>query len=300
MIKPYKDYLAKKHYATSTIQVYSKDVKQYLDHLENEGMPITQISYKEILPYFFQLKKESSEGVVKRKILAIRHLYDMLEVKKNPASGIHIRSRKANRLTNIIAYEKLIELDEKYETANNRSKRNKVMLGMLIYQGLKTSELQRLYLEDVKLKQQQIYIRSTRKSNSRKLKIEAAQLLELQEYLLITRPQLLVAISDERAGRRLDKIDPIIAEKLFFSQHGSIEIKNSLKHMFRGIQKINPMLSSAKIIRSTVIAEWIKTRDIRKVQYMCGHKYVSSTEHYKAYNVEELKDQLKKYHPLSE
>jgi integrase/recombinase XerD len=55
---------------------------------------------------------------------------------------------------------------------------------------------------------------------------------------------------------------------------------------------------SAKIIRATVLAEWLKTIDIRTVQYMAGHRYVSSTERYYVMNLEELKDSLNKYHPM--
>ncbi len=35
-----------------------------------------------------------------------------------------------------------------------------------------------------------------------------------------------------------------------------------------------------------------------KVQYMAGHKYVSSTERYRTDNPEDLQKELEKYHPL--
>ncbi|MFT6338588.1 MAG: integrase/recombinase XerD [Halioglobus sp.] len=47
-----------------------------------------------------------------------------------------------------------------------------------------------------------------------------------------------------------------------------------------------------------MIAEWLKTRDVRIVQDMSGHKWVSSTEKYNAYNLDELKESLKKHYPL--
>ena len=63
--------------------------------------------------------------------------------------------------------------------------------------------------------------------------------------------------------------------------------------MFRAIKKTNPKMASWKIIRSTVIAEWLKTHDVRVVQYMAGHRYVSSTERYKVANLREFKESLK-------
>lgn len=298
MIKAYKKYLREKHYAVDTISVYVKDVSQYLKYIEAESVELEQVRYKDILPYFFQLKKEDSERVIKRKVLSIRHFYDMLKVSKNPVSGIQVKIRRSSSLHGIVNYEKLVQQYESYEVYDNRTKRNKVMLGVLIYHGVTMSELQLLRVEDVRIKQQQIYIRSTRISNARTLKLVASQLLDLQEYLLVIRPNMLQSIEEKRPGRRPSKVNPEIKEKLFFSEHGSIEIKNSLKHMFRYIKKSNPQITSAKVIRSTVIAEWLKTIDVRKVQYMCGHKYVSSTERYKAYNLKELKESLEKYHPL--
>jgi len=69
-------------------------------------------------------------------------------------------------------------------------------------------------------------------------------------------------------------------------------------HLFRSVKKLNPKISSGKIIRSTVVAEWLKNYDIRIVQYMAGHRWVSSTERYNVANLEELKESLRKYHPL--
>ena len=37
---------------------------------------------------------------------------------------------------------------------------------------------------------------------------------------------------------------------------------------------------------------------VREVQYMAGHKYVSSTERYRTDNLEDLQKELEKYHPL--
>ena len=123
-------------------------------------------------------------------------------------------------------------------------------------------------------------------------------MLELQEYLLIVRPRMLANVTSYRNGRKPNKIDPIITEKLFFGERGSDNIKASLYHIFRKVKKKYPRITSGKIIRYTVIAEWLKTIDIRKVQYMAGHRYVSSTERYNVMNLQELKDSLNKYHPM--
>ncbi len=197
------------------------------------------------------------------------------------------------------AYPELIELYRTYQALDDRTKRNKVILGLLIYQAVTTGELHRLEVGHIKLKEGRVYIPGHGRSNSRTLTLEAAQLLDLQEYLLVIRPRMLANLKAYRPGRKPDKINPVIYERLFFSENGSNNIKNSLLHLFRAIKRRYPKITSAKAIRSAVIAEWLKTKDIRIVQYMAGHRWVSSTERYNAFNLQDLKDSLKRHHPLS-
>jgi integrase/recombinase XerD len=51
-------------------------------------------------------------------------------------------------------------------------------------------------------------------------------------------------------------------------------------------------------IRSSVISQWIKEKNIREVQYMAGHNNIISTQRYVRANLDELKEQLGNYHPL--
>mgnify|MGYP005854110209 CR=1 FL=1 len=52
-------------------------------------------------------------------------------------------------------------------------------------------------------------------------------------------------------------------------------------------------------IRSSVITHWLKNHNLRQVQYMAGHKYVSSTERYQQNNLEALQKNIEGYHPLN-
>jgi integrase/recombinase XerD len=51
-------------------------------------------------------------------------------------------------------------------------------------------------------------------------------------------------------------------------------------------------------IRASVIVHWLKLYNLRKVQVMAGHRYISSTENYKANNLDDLKEDIKNYHPF--
>jgi site-specific recombinase XerD len=68
--------------------------------------------------------------------------------------------------------------------------------------------------------------------------------------------------------------------------------------MVSHLKKINPKVKSFAPIRASVIIHWLKLYNQRKVQIMAGHRYISSTENYKANNPDELKEDIKNYHPF--
>ena len=45
-------------------------------------------------------------------------------------------------------------------------------------------------------------------------------------------------------------------------------------------RKWNPNLINAKQIRASVITKWLRMYNLREVQYLVGHRYISSTESY--------------------
>ena len=292
------NYLRKQKYAIDTIRQISNYAGVYLQWLEEEGLDEREVTYREFTDFIFQMKKEKTEYLTRRGILAVRHYYHYLNIDMNPASGIYIRGEKRSILNHIVPYKTLLEVYKNYRVLDDRDKRNKVLLGLMIYQAIATGTLQRLEPGHLRISDGKIYIPGYGKTNSRILPLEAVQLLELQKYLEEVRPRMLSNIHAYRSGRKPNQIKAIIHERLFFSQNGNDSIKNSLIHLFRAIQKSYPNIRSGKVIRSTVIAHWLETEDIRKVQYKAGHRYVSSTERYNVYNLQELKDSLKKHHPL--
>jgi len=85
--------------------------------------------------------------------------------------------------------------------------------------------------------------------------------------------------------------------RLFTGRNDIENLKNTLLHLGHALRKINLKVKHAMQIRQSVITGWLKEKDLRTVQYMAGHRYVSSTERYRESNLEELKEALLKYHP---
>lgn len=51
-------------------------------------------------------------------------------------------------------------------------------------------------------------------------------------------------------------------------------------------------------LRASVITHWVQVYDLRKAQYLAGHRHVSSTEAYKQQVLDELQADVKKFHPF--
>ena len=55
---------------------------------------------------------------------------------------------------------------------------------------------------------------------------------------------------------------------------------------------------STKTIRKSVIVNWLKQHNLRQVQYLAGHKYISSTERYVVKDLQQLKTSVIQCHPI--
>ena len=71
-----------------------------------------------------------------------------------------------------------------------------------------------------------------------------------------------------------------------------------LSMLITHLKKMNSKVKSIDQLRASVIVHWLKLYNLRKVQIMAGHRYISSTENYKANNLDDLKEDIKNYHPF--
>ena len=299
-LKAFRNYLREQGYKASTARQHSNYAGLLLNWLNEEGLTADQVRYREVIAFVHHLKqKDHSPRFINRVLLGVRHYYDHLKLSVNPAVGIHLKGSKRRLKEELIKYQELEELYQRWPVEDLRGKRNRVMLGMMIYQGVTVQELEKLQLSHIRLKEATIRVPGSGHSNARTLPLVAVQLLDLQEYLQEVRPRMLDEIENQRSGRRPEIVDrEALRDQLFFSEQGSEKLKSSLLHLFRGVKKLNPRITSSKVIRRVVISHWLKEKDVREVQYMAGHRYVSSTERYQGYRMQEFSELLQKYHPL--
>lgn len=284
---PFKRYLQGLGESKATIKQKINYAGYFLSWLETEHLMPENTRYNDILSFidYCQLEGKSKQHI-NSMLRAIRNLYEYLKVDNpgiiNPALNLYMKGIKQKLPSNLIPFITLQELYNEYPDSTDRDKRNKAILGLFIYQGITTEELHQLETNHLDLKQGKIFVPGSRRRNSRELELNPGQILVLYEYFKKVRPKLL------KAGAR----------QLFISMKGSTGLKNTLHHMFRSIKKKNPDIKNPKQIRASVITYWLKNHNLRLVQYMAGHKYVSSTERYKLNNLDSLQSNVEKYHPL--
>jgi integrase/recombinase XerD len=63
-------------------------------------------------------------------------------------------------------------------------------------------------------------------------------------------------------------------------------------HLFKRLKRINHKVTNVKQIRASVITNWLNSHNIREVQYMAGHRYISSTERYMQDDLENLHESI--------
>ncbi|MEJ0101417.1 MAG: site-specific integrase [Bacteroidota bacterium] len=173
------------------------------------------------------------------------------------------------------------ELYKQYSVQLNVDASKKIMFGLMIYQGLTVGEIMRLQGHHIKMKDGKIFIKGTKRTNERLLDLKAVQITELQNYLN--------ANKFKEGSLFIEKVKEPLSER---------NINNRIKYMFDQLRKLNPKVINAKQIRSSVITQWLRQNNLRQVQYMTGHKYVSSTERYQVTGLDDLQNELQQHHPM--
>jgi site-specific recombinase XerD len=170
------------------------------------------------------------------------------------------------------------------------------MIGLIIYQALRSEELAKLELQDLQLREGKITIHSTKRAEGRILKLEAHQVYDLMDFVHVTRKEIL-ALKSKLNATQNSKLTTANS-KLFMSIGSSNNFNNLMQNLLSSIQITTKKIRDMNQIRTSVITNWLKQHNLRKVQYMAGHRYVSSTEAYQLNNIEELIENIKNYHPI--
>ncbi len=292
----YQEYLQREVYSITTIASYLVQIEKFKIWCKKNHYNLTTIDYKALLKYTKSLtRKGNSKKTVNHKLSTLKSYFNYL-IKENhrsdnPAESIVIKGVKRRLYYNLLEAEELEDLYYSFESNNVAdkyhklcAKRNKVIVGLIVYQGLNTSSLIRLELEHIHVYKGKIYIPSTKRTNSRELELKSWQVIELLEYIKEVREEI----------KRRKHIE---SERLFIPNNA--RLSNTVLSIIKKLKQYNQKVDNINQLRASVITNWTKQYNLRKTQYMAGHRYISSTEKYLQDDLENMQEVINLYHPIS-
>jgi site-specific recombinase XerD len=305
-------YLESKDLAAATIGNYSECIDVFLGWIEKE---LIQITKPDILSFLEHLKGKGLENKTRQKYLtALNHyfmfLFDSGEVATNPTWGLKIRGTNKKRLHKIYTPQELQQLCDDYynifvcnfesnhTTQNQRpqialcKERNAVMLSVFVNQGVNTKEISNIELGDLNLKKATIKIRGSKTGSKRVIPLNPTQKALFSHYLKDVRPQILEYYKTFEDNNKLFLPMPDMSHK------EDEELQLAFCKFTKQIKSIDKKFTSFKQLRTSVITNWLKLYDLRKTQYLAGHKYIRSTERYKPNNIDNLTRNINNLHPF--
>lgn len=292
---PFKNYLIGKGFAKNTIQGHTSSMNLYLEWCALEDVQSKKSTYDDLMNYVAYCQSQGNVAhTINSKISGLNYYFKYLEKEHgvqfkngNPAKLLKIKGRTNKIPHQLLTSEELIEIYNLQTTYGLAQKRNKVLLSLAIFQGVRSSDLGRIEVKDIDLMEGKIYIPAGRGTNSRTLDLKPQQLLLFQDYLMNVRPTIL-----KEASKQSD----------YFLVHAKPKnqpiMSNVISLLLYRLRPYYPKLKSLRQIRQSTITEWLKIYGLRQTQYMAGHRYVSSTERYNVDKMEGLKKELKNHYVL--
>lgn len=260
-------------------QTYRKALKQFMQYIEAEG--ITEPSRQDILAYKQHLLDHYKAGTVSSYLTAVRALFTYLESEKlypNVAKGIKgpkINSTRKEHLTVRQAQRLLASLD----TSTIIGLRNYAIINLLIQTGLRTIEINRALIGDIRKEggEALLYIQGKgRQSKDSFVVLTESTLFPIQQYLnaratIDPKAPLFVSHSDRSNGEVLS------------TRSISWIVKEALKAVGLNSERL-----TAHSLRHTAVTfSLLAGATIQEAQAMARHSNINTTLIY-AHNIDRI------------
>ena len=281
-------YLKNQSYSPTTIKRYlafEKELVFYFSIVNNpncnigKNKTIKDLNSKDLLSFIEeknnqQLKRNSLQNTLSR----IQKYYDYLGI-ENPIEGLELKGKKATEKALYLTEKQLDIIYQSYLKNPRLSLVSKVVLGLLIYQGLATFELPLLLLKNLDFKTASIQINPSRLA-PRNLGLNATQIYYLQA--LVEQRKGAIKLLDYQGNKHLQNRH----------YHWTSQVKKELAK-----QKTKIAFQNLAQLRASRISLWIQQKGILEAQYLAGHQSISATQKYQIQDLQQLRSALQSLHP---
>lgn len=269
----FKSWMRSERKSSLTIKQYSFLLSLFFEFISKKPEEITEDDIEKFKIYLIT-KREYSKSSQYLVMEAIRLFfrYKMLRAPGN------LTSPKRSRKLPVYLNERESETLLNYKTDPLRS----AVINVLIYSGIRVSELCSLDLDDIDLEEGVLHVRGGKGDKDRIVLIAEPCIASLRSYLAIR--------NSEKSGSKAlfishkkVRFSPVSIERIIKSQAQMAGIK----------KKVTP-----HVLRHTFATSVLRNGgDIRFIQQLLGHSSIATTEIYTHIDEEALREMYNKYSP---
>ena len=276
-----------KKLSDNTLQSYKRDIIQYQNYLEENGINYAKVSKEDIKAYLNYLKQIGKKpSTISRNLASIRSFYQFSirnkKIKNDPTEDVQ-SPKIEKRVPSVLTAQEVELLLEQPKDVDLKGTRDKAMLEFAYATGMRVTEIINLNIEDVNLEGEYVICRVG--SKQRNIPLGSLSLKALKEYIDEARP-ILIRNEKEKAlfvnvnGQRL-------------TRQGFWKIIKYYKEQAHITKDITP-----HVLRHSFATHLLQNgADLKAIQTMLGHSDISSTQVYMQFQDPGLKDIYQKAHP---
>ncbi len=284
----FDDYLREKGIIDQSIRTMTNLLNAWVEWLP---VQVHDSSYKHLMEYISHLHdQQKSVHHINKSLQTISHYYQFKKL-PNIALTTRIRGTSYKALSEPLTIEQMENLYQCFDIQpgqNYFQYSDKIILGLIIYQALEMGDFMTLELKDIDLQKGTIYVPERRLRKSRTIPLQPHQILQLHTYLTHHRETLKTPESDKLLSPQGDDYHQLHWQFKKLSKH--------LKDLAKA--KLDIRVRKLLHLRQSRIAFWVKSHGLRKAQYLAGFRTVLSAERYRKADLKNLKEQVKRHHPL--
>ncbi|PWW27379.1 integrase/recombinase XerC [Cytobacillus oceanisediminis] len=290
-LKLFIEYLQiEKNYSQYTIEHYQHDIKEFLMFMSEQAIPdLKTVEYPDVRVFLTLLfEKKLARKSVARKISSLRSFFRFLLreefVAENPFALVSI-PKAEKKLPEFFYEEELQQLFEACDESTPLGQRNKALLELLYATGMRVSECSQIRLRDLDMYLSTVLVHG-KGSKERYIPFGSFAQDALETYITNGRKEL-VSKGNSTENLFLNaRGGPLTAR-------GIREILNKLIEKSTLTGKIHPHM-----MRHTFATHLMANgADMRTVQELLGHAFLSSTQVYTHVTNEYLKKTYMAHHP---
>lgn len=266
----------------STIYDYNKELIRFFDFLSSRNiLNINLISTRTVRQYFYYAKEKRGLGssTISKIIAIVKSFFNYLEEEditvKNPTRKIKV-PKKINNIPSVMSKYEVDSVIRSVDFAPSRCRKNavrdKLVLSLLYYTGIRRNELLNLNWTDLNLSKSTMIIMSGKGGKDRLIPLHKAVTKLLDKYLEQRLPLKTEALIVGEQGRRMYKCSFTNLLKMYLAISG-LKKKGYTAHSFRHS-------FATHLVEAGV--------DLFKVQKLLGHSSLDTTKIYINFNSSQM------------